>query len=326
MFTELFGGGKANLILTDESDPLESGIDIIAKPPGKQLTEHHPALRRREDDDRRRAALLHLHGQAVARSACSTKWTRRSTNRTSTASSRSSTASSASRQFVVITHNKRTIARADALYGVTMEEHGVSKLVGVKFSTRERVATKSDDVLGTQQSRRPCPASPRPSARAATCTARTSSPPTARHKPRTHLPQQGAARRPQDGAPFLRWYGQGTGARTPSRPCRRARTDNPLETVCVQSGGIERPQAQVEFTQAPRKWRHPRIGLLERREFDGGMNTGLHRRIDENAGLAPSISSRTAPSSCTTIGLSPSVPMTKRPVSLSSNSPHSTER
>ena len=40
-------------------------------------------------------------------------------------------------QFVVISHHKRTIARADALYGVTMEEHGVSKLVGVKFAKRD---------------------------------------------------------------------------------------------------------------------------------------------------------------------------------------------
>jgi chromosome segregation protein len=37
MFTELFGGGKANLLLVDDADPLESGIEIIAKPPGKQL-------------------------------------------------------------------------------------------------------------------------------------------------------------------------------------------------------------------------------------------------------------------------------------------------
>ena len=51
-------------------------------------------------------------------------------------------------QFIVISHHKRTIARADALYGVTMEEHGVSKLVGVKFSRRDESGEKQD-VLGS---------------------------------------------------------------------------------------------------------------------------------------------------------------------------------
>ncbi|MGB8166779.1 MAG: hypothetical protein WCF18_04765, partial [Chthoniobacteraceae bacterium] len=53
-------------------------------------------------------------------------------------------------QFIVISHHKRTIARADALYGVTMEEHGVSKLVGVKFSHRADTGD-GQDVLGTSE-------------------------------------------------------------------------------------------------------------------------------------------------------------------------------
>jgi len=54
-------------------------------------------------------------------------------------------------QFVVITHNKRTIAKADVLYGVTMEEHGISKLVGVRLTPRDKSAAETD-LIGTAQS------------------------------------------------------------------------------------------------------------------------------------------------------------------------------
>ena len=66
MFVELFGGGKANLLLTDDSDPLESGIDIIAKPPGKQLqtiTVHHHLAPQAHHRPRRRT-LRRDHGGA----------------------------------------------------------------------------------------------------------------------------------------------------------------------------------------------------------------------------------------------------------------------
>jgi chromosome segregation protein len=136
MFGELFGGGKANLLMTDASDPLESGIEIVAKPPGKQLT--NISLLSGGERTMTAVALLFSIYMVKPSPFCvldemDAPLDESNISRFIKILDRFVGQS----QFVVISHHKRTIARADALYGVTMEEHGVSKLVGVKFAKRD---------------------------------------------------------------------------------------------------------------------------------------------------------------------------------------------
>jgi chromosome segregation protein len=132
MFTEVFGGGKADLILTDENDVLESGIEIVARPPGKQL--QTISLLSGGEQTMTAVALLFSIYQVKPSPFCvldelDAPLDESNINRFIRVLQRFIDHS----QFIVITHNKRTIGMADVLYGVTMEEHGISKIVSVKF-------------------------------------------------------------------------------------------------------------------------------------------------------------------------------------------------
>ena len=132
MFTEVFGGGRADLILLDENDLLESGIDIVARPPGKQL--QTISLLSGGEQTMTAVALLFSIYQVRPSPFCvldelDAPLDESNINRFIRVLQRFLEHS----QFIIITHNKRTSGRADVLYGVTMEEPGISKIGSVKF-------------------------------------------------------------------------------------------------------------------------------------------------------------------------------------------------
>ena len=132
-FSTLFGGGRAALVLLDENNLLESGIDIIAQPPGKRLQN----IQLLSGGEKALAALAlmfaifkykpspfclldeidaPLDDANIGRFVEMLKGLQNHT------------------QFVLVTHNRKTMEIANRLYGVTMEEPGVSKLISVEFN------------------------------------------------------------------------------------------------------------------------------------------------------------------------------------------------
>jgi chromosome segregation protein len=132
LFQELFGGGRGEMSLIDADDILESGIDVIAQPPGKRLQN----VLLLSGGEKAMAALALVLGIFHYRPApfCLLDEVDAPLDEANVGRFTDKVVQmSAHTQFIVITHNKRTMEMARALYGVTMEEVGVSKLVSVKF-------------------------------------------------------------------------------------------------------------------------------------------------------------------------------------------------
>jgi chromosome segregation protein len=133
MFQELFGGGRGEMILLDEDDLLESGIDIIAQPPGKRL--QNVLLLSGGEKAMTAIALVLAIFRYKPSPFCILDEVDAPLDEVNVGRfSDHVIEMSQSTQFLVITHSKRTMEAARALYGVTMEEPGVSKLVSVRFA------------------------------------------------------------------------------------------------------------------------------------------------------------------------------------------------
>ncbi|MCL2144330.1 MAG: chromosome segregation protein SMC [Endomicrobia bacterium] len=136
LYRKLFGGGEADLMLTDENNLLESGIDIFAQPPGKKL--QNISLYSGGEKALTAVALLFAFFMAKPSPFCILDEVDAPLDDANIGRYIAMVKEFASKtQFLVVTHNKRTMEMADVLYGVTMEEQGVSKIISVRMNKQD---------------------------------------------------------------------------------------------------------------------------------------------------------------------------------------------
>ncbi len=136
LFADLFGGGKAELVLCDPEDPLDSGVEIMACPPGKRQQN----MMLMSSGERALSAIAFLMSLLACKPSpivildeLDAPLDERNVEKVATRLLEFSRSS----QFLVVTHNRKTMEFADRLYGVTMVEPGVSQVVSVELANVE---------------------------------------------------------------------------------------------------------------------------------------------------------------------------------------------
>ncbi|MBQ4178552.1 MAG: chromosome segregation protein SMC, partial [Elusimicrobia bacterium] len=148
LYKKVFGGGDADLILTDENNLLESGVDIKAQPPGKNVKN----IMQCSGGEKAFTAVALLFSFFMVKPSpfCILDEVDAPFDDANVGRYNNIIREFAQKtQFMVVTHNKRTMEMADTLYGVTMEQQGVSKIISVRMNKDSE--KEIDQILSTKQ-------------------------------------------------------------------------------------------------------------------------------------------------------------------------------
>jgi chromosome segregation protein len=144
IFPRMFRGGRAELRMTDPQDLLETGIDIVAQPPGKRLSSIE--LMSGGEKALTAVSLIFAMFQTKPSPFCILDEVDAPLDEANVVRYNEMVRSMTDRsQFILVTHVKRTMQMVDVLYGVTMPEPGVSKIVSVKINEAQRRSQSEPD-------------------------------------------------------------------------------------------------------------------------------------------------------------------------------------